>query len=576
MKAPSSLALGALLAASVALVGCADHNPLTPLAPRADVALEEGTDAGPDSGEVVIEAIPEGGGSGFRTLSLAALPAARDIRIGVVPSGPMTLSLGGAASYTITDKASGVALMSGTAGAVTVTLTGAPPSYYRLQVSCLNAATTATKLAAAQAAGYVTFTEYVPAAKCTRLYLGQFATNASFAVRNNFRNTAIAGGFAANDSFWKIVSVASGTATYTVTRGASLVTTVNPVIITSSDGIVTINGVRYRGKGEARMNGTGTLAGINELPLEQYLYGVVPRELPPTSLWGHPEAQKTQAVAARTYAMRGYGKRASDGYDLLATTSDQVYGGYDAEQAVSNAAVDATAGVVATYDGALIDALFSSTAGGHTANSEEAFSSELPYLRGVPDRDLDGQWDNQADKTLEKFLKDDKPKLLLKEQKGDYEAGFSSYYRWTYEWTMDEMSGLISALAGQPVGRVLEVNVTKRGPSGRALEVQYVTEAGTFTSGKDGSTRAALKYRNAAGNIVSLPSTRIFIEPTYESGKSGPVTGYRVYGAGFGHGVGMSQTGAAGMAAAGYTYDQILKHYYTGIELTAPVVSAVP
>ena len=576
MKSASSFAIGSLLAASLALAGCADRTSHGLTGPRADVALEaEVSDAGPDSGLYVIEAAGEPAPSGFRTMALAAAP--QMIRIGVVQSGANnTLTLGSTGSYTIADKVSGQPLMSGSAGAATVTFTGAPPIYWRLQVVCGSSSAVATRLTSAQAAGIATFTEFVPAANCTRLYLGQFAANASFTIRNNFRNQMIAAGFAGTDSFWRQVQLGNGTPLYTVTRGTASVTTVNPVVVTSPDGIVTINGLEYRGKGEARANSTAGVAGINELPLEHYLYGVVPRELPPTSQWGQPEAQKAQAVAARTYAMRGLGKRAADGYDLRATTDDQVYGGYGAEQPVSSAAVDATAGVVATYQGVLIDALFSSTAGGHTADSEEAFSYS-PYLRGVPDRDIDGQWDKQADKTLEKFLKDDKPKLLLKQQQGDYEIGYSSYYRWSYEWTMEEVSGLISALAGQDVGRVLAINIVERGPSGRALKVDYVTEkAGTVSSGKDGSTRAALKYRNAAGAIVNLPSTRIFIEPTYEQGLSGPVTGYRVYGAGFGHGVGLSQTGAAGMAAQGYTYDQILKHYYTGIELTAPQISTVP
>jgi stage II sporulation protein D len=570
MKAPSSLALGALLAASVALVGCADHSLVNPVAPRADEALLDES-AGPDSGEIVLYASDgPAAPSGLRTMAIAA---PQTIRIGVVQSAS-SVTLGSGADYTVSDKATGLTLMTGSNGSVSVSLASVVTVNYRLQVMCGSAAAVATRKAAAEAAGHKTLTAFNSAANCTRLYIGEFASNASFSIRNAYRNQLIAAGLAATDSFWSLVSI--GSSAYAVQRGTTTLTNVNPIVVTSSSGLVTIGGTTYRGKAEARQNSSGGVAGINELPLEQYLYGVVPKELPPTSLWGHPEAQKTQAVAARTYARRGLGKRGADGYDLRATTDDQVYGGYAAEQPVSSAAVDATAGVVATYDGALIDALFSSTSGGHTADSEEAFSSVLPYLRGVPDRDADGQWDNQADKTLEKFLKDDKPKLLLKEQKGDYEVGFSTYYRWTYEWTMDEMSGLISALAGQPVGRVLEVNITKRGPSGRALEVQYVTETGTFTSGKDGSTRAALKYRNASGAVVSLPSTRIFIEPTYEHGKSGPVTGYRVYGAGFGHGVGMSQTGAAGMAQAGYTYDQILKHYYTGIELTAPQIAAVP
>jgi len=585
MKSPSSLALGALLAVSLTLVGCADRTSLGPVGPRADEALAISEEAAVDSEVVIYPTDGPDAASERSGFSIMAVPAARDIRIGVVQSAA-SIELGSAAAYEIRDKANGLLLLSGPAGtAATVTLVSAPQSFLRLQVMCSsNLAAVAARKALAESFGHPTLTAFNAAANCTRLYVGQLATTASTQLRNDFKNLLISQGIAQADAFYAVVAVAGTSTIYRIVRGSTSIQNVNPVVVVPlTGGLVTINvggalvKATYRGKGEARVNLAGTLAGINELPLEQYLYGVVPRELPPTSQWGQPEAQKAQAVAARTYAMRGLGKRAADGYDLRATTDDQVYGGYAAEQPVSSAAVDATAGVVATYQGALIDALFSSTAGGHTADSEEAFSYS-PYLRGVPDRDIDGQWDKQADKTLEKFLKDDKPKLLLKEQKGDYEVGFSSYYRWNYEWTMEEMSGLISALAGQDVGRVLAINIVERGPSGRALRVEYVTEkAGTVSSGKDGSTRAALKYRNAAGAIVNLPSTRIFIEPTYEQGTSGPVTGYRVYGAGFGHGVGLSQTGAAGMAAQGYTYDQILKHYYTGIELTEPTaVTTVP
>jgi len=584
MKSASSLAIGSLLAATLALVGCADQTSHGLTGPRADEVLVTTEDAPIDAEEVVIyPSDGPDGGAVMRTLGIMAVPASRDIRVGVVQSSA-AITLGSSAAYEIRDKANGLLLLTGPAGTVaTVTLVSAPASFLRLQVMCsTNLTAVAARKTLAESFGHPTMTQLHPTLGCTRLYVGQLPTTASTTIRNDFKNLLISQGIAQSDAFYAVVAVAGTSTIYRIVRGATNIQNVNPVVVTATGEIVTIgttatNGLTYRGKGEARVTPAGTLAGINELPLQQYLYGVVPRELPPTSQWGQPEAQKAQAVAARTYAMRGYNKRSADGYDLRATTDDQVYGGYSAEHPVSSAAVDATAGVVATYQGELIDALFSSTAGGHTADSEEAFSYS-PYLRGVPDRDIDGQWDKQADKTLEKFLKDDKPKLLLKEQKGDHEIGYSSYYRWSYEWTMEEMSGLISALAGQDVGRVLAINIVERGPSGRALKVDYVTEkAGTVSSGRDGSTRAALKYRNAAGAIVNLPSTRIFIEPTYEQGLSGPVTGYRVYGAGFGHGVGLSQTGAAGMAAQGYTYGQILKHYYTGIELTEPTaVATIP
>ena len=91
--------------------------------------------------------------------------------------------------------------------------------------------------------------------------------------------------------------------------------------------------------------GGGAIAGINELPLEEYLWGVVPRELGPIA-FPELEALKAQAVAARTYAIANFNKRQSDGYNLLPTTADQVYGGYQDEHPLSTKAVDETEGVI--------------------------------------------------------------------------------------------------------------------------------------------------------------------------------------------------------------------------------------
>ena len=483
------------------------------------------------------------------------------IRVGVVSSAS-TITIGSAADYLVKDKASGLVLFSGHDDDVQVSLLQSNPTKYRLQVVCGSLAAVQAKKDAADAQGVATFTEFVPTANCTRLYLGDFASNASFTVRTAFRNQMIASGLAGTDSFWKLVTP-PGNTLYAVTRGAVTRQNAAPVTITSSDGMVRIGGAHYRGSGEVGINSAGALAGINELPLEQYLYGVVPRELGPIQ-YPEVEAQKAQAIVARTYAIVGLGKRASDGYDLTASTSDQVYGGFDAEYPVSNQAVDATRGVVATYGGRLISALYSSTSGGHTADNEEAFDgTPAPYLRGIPDAERGNAFEHVP--TLAVFRNNANPASLRAAREGDFESDWARFHRWTFQWTDAEITRAVSAFANQPVGRVLEINALERGPSGRVLTLEFVTEAGSFYAHKDG-IRSALKYVNAAGDLASLPSTLLFVEPVIDR-KTKAVSGFSVYGGGFGHGVGMSQTGAEGMAQKGHTVDEILHHYYQGIEL---------
>lgn len=485
-----------------------------------------------------------------------------NIRIGVVPTAT-AVEIGADGGWTISDRVTGAVLMTGTGGSATVSLASGSVSntYYRLQVMCGSDAAVAARKAAAEAQGIATYTEPVPTANCTRLYLGQFAANASFAVRNAFRNQMLAAGLAQSDSFWRLVTTVTGVTTYVVTRGGETASTTNPVVLTAADGLVRIAGQPYRGVAEVRRNSQGSLAGINELHMEQYLYGVVPRELPPVP-YGELEALKAQAVAARTYALSGLGKRGADGYDLLPTTSDQVYGGYAAERELSTRAVDETNGVVAVYDGKLIQALFSSTSGGYTANNEDVFNSDpVPYLRGVRDHQH-----GNAEHVLDSLRRAPNAQSLRGKKNGDFEADWSRYHRWTFEWTMDEISDVVSDYAGQEVGRVLAINVLERSNSGRVKRIEYVTEAGSFYDTKD-HVRTSLKYIGAGGVKSSLLSTLFLIEPVVDR-KTGETVGYEAFGGGWGHGVGLSQTGAVGMAEKGALYDEILEHYYQGIELT--------
>jgi peptidoglycan hydrolase-like amidase len=135
----------------------------------------------------------------------------------------------------------------------------------------------------------------------------------------------------------------------------------------------------YRGALEVFGNSRHTLTLVNELPLEDYLRGVVPNELSPAA-FGQLEALKAQAVAARTYIVRNLGQYKNEGYDVCATDACQVYFGALTEDALATRAVVDTRGVVATYDGKPINALYSSTCGGRTEDAENIFQEKVPYL----------------------------------------------------------------------------------------------------------------------------------------------------------------------------------------------------
>ncbi|KAF0249279.1 MAG: stage II sporulation protein D, partial [bacterium] len=142
------------------------------------------------------------------------------------------------------------------------------------------------------------------------------------------------------------------------------------------------NGKPYRGQIEIFTNKRGRLSVINRLQMEDYIRGVVANELSPS---GFPmlEALKAQAVAARTYAIRNLGQFDAEGYDLLATPLSQVYGGKGTEHQLTNKAVEETWGVIATYQGKPINALYTSTCGGTTESSEFVFTEPVPYLVSV-------------------------------------------------------------------------------------------------------------------------------------------------------------------------------------------------
>ena len=155
-------------------------------------------------------------------------------------------------------------------------------------------------------------------------------------------------------------------------------------VVPASGDAVPFAGQRYRGRLLLFVNDRGTLNAIDDVPLEDYLRGVVPREMGPER-YARLEALEAQAVAARTYTLGHLGEFAREGYDICATPRCQVYGGMGAEHPLSDRAVEATAGQVLLYRGALIDARYSATCGGHTEDAATVFPlEEAPYLAGVP------------------------------------------------------------------------------------------------------------------------------------------------------------------------------------------------
>lgn len=339
----------------------------------------------------------------------------------------------------------------------------------------------------------------------------------------------------------------------------------------------------YRGYLTAtRTSSYSKLSMSNLVNFEQYLYSVTPSEMP--SSW-NLEALKAQAIAARTYAYT------RDAHGSLGSVCDtvhcQAYVGYNHEYTSSTNAVKGTTGLVAYYNNTPINAYFSSSSGGATANSEDVWSAVVPYIRATDDSKYDP---NQT---------------------------------YTRTYTLKELENYLRTYKNTDVGTLKSVKITKTDKYGRAMELVFDGTKADYVSKKDnirsvfnkttqGSLRSTMfsleggatpttEYSKVSvlqangktttvtldGNVygidntnkaqkaiskvlqaLGLNSSKTFTETTSNSGGSSSSGDTVVInGAGFGHGLGLSQYGANAMAKAGKTYDEILKFYYEGITI---------
>lgn len=273
----------------------------------------------------------------------------------------------------------------------------------------------------------------------------------------------------------------------------------------------TFEGRPYRGTFE---RAAGQI--VNVIDLEQYLYSVVPHEMPPR--WA-PAALQAQSICARTYVLQRSDPRRA--YDLVPSELNQVYDGILGESPAGIAAVDATAGQVLTFARGYAEVAYSSCCGGHTEASSDAWGGvPIPYLGGVV-----CTW-----------------------------CAPSPNYRWTASLAFDDISARFGEQLG-PLGSLRDVRITAYDASGRARAFELLADRGN-TIVKGSTFRLGVGARALRSLLITNLRTT-----------QGPAASFD--GAGLGHGVGLCQWGAQGMALAGRQATEILAFYFPGTALTS-------
>lgn len=361
-----------------------------------------------------------------------------------------------------------------------------------------------------------------------------------------------------------------------------------------------VKGTPYKGGMEVAMT-DGLLTLVNEVGMEEYLYTVVPSEMP---VRFGMEALKVQAVAARAYAaraMQSSGYRAY-GAHLDDSVASQVYNNIS-QQDIATHAVNETAGMVPFYAGQIVDTRFFSTSCGYTASFHEVWSNEehefpaeeVPYLTATP----------QYAGNIPDLYKEENFRAFLDQEDLPGYDRFSPFFRWRVKITRQQMEAILShtlpaVYRQQPlfvltktadgsyqsreipgnIGTLLNMEVIRRGEGGNMMELEIATTHGVFKIIKEYNIRRTLEPVNYLNgnplvlychdgstreNFPLLPSAFACID--FSRDAEGNVEEISIYGGGYGHGVGMSQYGTYGLTLLGKTWQDIILHYYPGSEL---------
>lgn len=415
--------------------------------------------------------------------------------------------------------------------------------------------------------------------------------------------------------------------------------------------IISVDGQNYRGNIEIRRivdsenDIKSDMTVINHVSMQEYLYGVVPREIGGNS---SIEAVKAQAIVARTYAAKNYGKNSKLGFDLKPTVEDQAYGGYEWENKNSNKAVDETDGQVVVYDGKLINGNYFSTSGGTTESSENVWGGVVDYLKAVPDTyepNVEGNttWEvtktaseikdalskkginvgdivdlvptklSDAGRILElKVVGTNGEEVITKDRARTYLGLKSQWYTvnapapqivlGVEKESEDNVSDNVQVtkvsseleddnteateddntwwLNSEPIkiSQQVDYNIDVSKIT-KELNDEFISNDEKIEIAEDKESENIIVADNKPNSIDSLLSrivqvlnsftkqkTVIKAEPIQYAAETNKTT-FTFRGRGWGHAVGMSQNGAKGMAENGFSAEEIIKWYYTGVQI---------
>jgi SpoIID/LytB domain protein len=311
----------------------------------------------------------------------------------------------------------------------------------------------------------------------------------------------------------------------------------------------------YRGTFQLFLNPKGTITVVNEMSLNEYVAGVVPYEVPSSFPM---EALKTQAIVARTYTLKHVKRHEAEGFDLCATQHCQVYGGIENETDGTDQAVEETIHKMVFYGNSLADTLYHSTCGGLTANVENIWQTPpVDYLKSAT---------GQINPVSSTFLSEETFKTFI-DNPTECFCQESKMFRWERSYKKQELQELISQ--GLPVvlnkqvklGELIDLSVEERSPEGRVKTLLIKGSEGEYRVEKD-----KIRWLTSKGKISkdALPSTLFYISKTEENT-------FHFKGGGWGHGIGLCQFCAKGMANHGMTAVEIIKHFYPGCTLEYPL-----
>ena len=351
----------------------------------------------------------------------------------------------------------------------------------------------------------------------------------------------------------------------------------------------------------------GKLCAINVLPVEEYLVSVISSEMSATASL---EFLKAHAVISRSWLLAQMEKRKklekeqnTDSFFSFKKSDNQLIRWYDREdhtlfdvcaddhcqryQGITRAscptvsqAVSETFGQVLTYEGEICDARFSKCCGGITEEFETCWEDvHKPYL--VAKKDIAAKGNETDENLLPAMTEDEAQRWILlspsafcntRNQRiisqilNHYDQETTDFYRWNVEYTQDELSELISRKLKMEFGKILNLIPVQRGKSGRISLLRIEGTERSFTIGKELEIRRALSETHLFSSAFVVE--RLFDADSYEIDSNVEIPSrFIIHGAGWGHGVGLCQIGAAVMGDQGYHYDQILKHYYPGTEI---------